>query len=286
MHYKEQLVREVVPKYFGQSKYNSFARQLNGWGFKRLRQAGNDYDAYYHERFLRGMPSLVALMTREPSNQGKKAPYMGGEPNFYEIDKYYKLPTPAPVINSYEQYQLPPPARLTAPDVGNDEASISNETSGYNNSNPNDFSAFYSGGYYHPPPPQQPFYGYPHSSNMAAATGSPPGAHPPSYNYNNATNSNLASFSGYNPPPTHNSIMPSSQLGFAAYNPTPTNNTIMPASQSGYTPLFPPYNYWPQQQPPPEQVYSNYTHYRQYDANDDDNNCQPDNTSGPRKSEE
>lgn len=278
MHNRDQLVREVVPKYFGQSKYNSFARQLNGWGFKRLRQAGNDFDAYYHERFLRGLPQLVALMTREPSNQGKKVPYTGGEPNFYEMDKYYKPPTP-PVINSSEQYQLPPPpARLTAPDVGN-EASISNETSGYYNSNPNDFSAFYSGGYYNPPPPQQPFYGYPHSSNMAAATGSPPGAHPPSYNYNNATNSNLASFSGYSRTPIHSSIMPSSHSGFAGYDQTPTNNTIMPASQLGYTPLFPPYNYWPQQQPPPEQVYSHYTH-NQYNINND-NIDQPDNSCGP-----
>lgn len=163
MHNKDQLVREVIPQFYGQSKYHSFARQLNGWGFKRLRQAGNDYDAYYHEHFLRGLPQLVALMTRELSNQGKKVPYTGGEPNFYEIDKYFKLPTP-PVINSSEQYQLPPPARLTAPDVGN-EASLLNETSGYYNSNPNDFPAFYLGGYHQPPPPrQEPFYGYPHSS--------------------------------------------------------------------------------------------------------------------------
>jgi hypothetical protein len=296
VHNKDQLVREVVPIYFGQSKYNSFARQLNGWGFKRLRQAGNDHNAYYHERFLRGMPSLVALMTRVPSNQGKKVPYVGGEPNFYEIDKeYYNLPTP-PVINNNEQYQLPPPppARLMAPDVGN-EASISNQTSEYYNSNPNDFSEFYSsGGYYNLPPPQQPFYGYPHSSNTATltntatVTGFPP-THPPSYNYNarfsstqphsysynNATNSNLSSISGYNPTPAHNSIW---------------------SSQSGFAPLFPPYNYWSQhhqqhqhqqhqQQHQPEQVYSNYTHNRQHEAYDD-NIGQSDNTSGPRKSEE
>jgi hypothetical protein len=52
VHNKDLLVREEVPQNFGQSKYSSFARQLNGWGFKQLYQLGNDYDAYYHERFL------------------------------------------------------------------------------------------------------------------------------------------------------------------------------------------------------------------------------------------
>ena len=37
---KELLVEEVIPKFFGQSKFASFARQLSGWGFKRLHQTG------------------------------------------------------------------------------------------------------------------------------------------------------------------------------------------------------------------------------------------------------
>ena len=32
---KEVLVEEVIPKFFGQTKYASFTRQLSGWGFKR-----------------------------------------------------------------------------------------------------------------------------------------------------------------------------------------------------------------------------------------------------------
>jgi len=32
---KELLVEEVIPKFFGQTKYASFTRQLSGWGFKR-----------------------------------------------------------------------------------------------------------------------------------------------------------------------------------------------------------------------------------------------------------
>jgi hypothetical protein len=80
-----------VPNFFSQSKYESFTRQLNGWGFKKLHQSGNDFNAYYHEQFLRGLPRLTRLMRRVPQNQGKLLPFVEGEPNFYEIDKHYPL---------------------------------------------------------------------------------------------------------------------------------------------------------------------------------------------------
>lgn len=37
---KELLVSSVIPNYFVCKKYESFARQMNGWGFKRLYQSG------------------------------------------------------------------------------------------------------------------------------------------------------------------------------------------------------------------------------------------------------
>ena len=74
-----------------QDKDESFTRQVNGWGFKKLHQLGNDYNAYYHEQFLRGLPHLTPLMRRVPQNQGKLLPFVEGEPNFYEIDKHYPL---------------------------------------------------------------------------------------------------------------------------------------------------------------------------------------------------
>lgn len=37
---KRLFVDEVIPKYFRQSKYASFTRQLSGWGFKKLYQTG------------------------------------------------------------------------------------------------------------------------------------------------------------------------------------------------------------------------------------------------------
>ena len=62
---------EVVPKYFAMKKYQSFHRQINGWGFKRLSQTGNDKGAYYHEYFLRGMPHLLVLIQRVPPKPPK-----------------------------------------------------------------------------------------------------------------------------------------------------------------------------------------------------------------------
>jgi len=37
---KERLISDVIPNYYVCKKYESFARQLNGWGFKRLHQSG------------------------------------------------------------------------------------------------------------------------------------------------------------------------------------------------------------------------------------------------------
>jgi hypothetical protein len=38
----------VIPFYFRHGRYSSFARQVNGWGFRRITH-GNDYNSYYNE---------------------------------------------------------------------------------------------------------------------------------------------------------------------------------------------------------------------------------------------
>ena len=63
--------------------------ELNGWGFKRLHQSGNDYNAVYHECFLRGLPHLTNLMKRVEGNLGKLVPNIDGElvqVNFIEVE--------------------------------------------------------------------------------------------------------------------------------------------------------------------------------------------------------
>jgi hypothetical protein len=68
-------------------KYESFQRQINGWGFKLLYQPGNDKGAYYHEYFLRGMPHLLVLIQRVPPKEKMKVlkykTPKDEEPNFY-----------------------------------------------------------------------------------------------------------------------------------------------------------------------------------------------------------
>lgn len=163
MHNKDLLVSVVVPKYFGQSKYQSFARQLNGWGFKRLNQAGNDNNAYYNECFLRDLPRLTVLMKRASPNEGRLVPHVEGEPNFYKMDAEYKLPGPS------QFYQLNPPAY--GPGGGgasSGQIGMSLTSAGQYYSNPNaGFPVYYNPeSYYQHPSPQ--YYGYP-PPNMASA---------------------------------------------------------------------------------------------------------------------
>lgn len=89
---KDKLISIVLPKYFVCKKYESFSRQLNGWGFKRLHQSGADNGCYYHECFLRGIPDVTCLIRRLPSNLGKCAPFAEGEPDFYLISEQFPVP--------------------------------------------------------------------------------------------------------------------------------------------------------------------------------------------------
>lgn len=74
----------VLPRFFKQTKFLSFTRQLNLWGFKRITR-GIDAGAYYHELFLRGRPYLAMRMRRQKiKGTGMKlTPNPDGEPDFY-----------------------------------------------------------------------------------------------------------------------------------------------------------------------------------------------------------
>ena len=90
---KPDFVEKVAPSHFSISKFESFTRQVNGWGFKRITQ-GPDVNAYYHEMFLRGMPHLIQWMKRSTSLQGRRKIRADprDEPNFYQISSLYPLP--------------------------------------------------------------------------------------------------------------------------------------------------------------------------------------------------
>lgn len=92
VHDMERFVEEIMPRFFKQSKWNSFARQLNLYGFQRL-LTGPDAGGYYHELFLKGRPSLAVHMRRVGVPHGKdrrkfKQPQARTlQPDFYAMKK-------------------------------------------------------------------------------------------------------------------------------------------------------------------------------------------------------
>ena len=61
---KEVFVATMMTSHFKQTKFKSFQRQLNLWGFTRVTE-GADTGAYFHRYFVRGEPALCKMMTRQ-----------------------------------------------------------------------------------------------------------------------------------------------------------------------------------------------------------------------------
>lgn len=89
---RQAFLSQIMPNYFSHSNYASFARQVNGWGFKRLSRKGTDYGSYYHELFLRGMPHVAKRMRRPLKIGRKAAPDPENEPNLEAISRRNPLP--------------------------------------------------------------------------------------------------------------------------------------------------------------------------------------------------
>jgi len=86
IHRPHAFLNDVVMANFKMTKFRSFTRQLNIWGFKRI-DHGRDVGAYYHELFLRGRPKLALFMRRQQIKAiGTKLPsHPSKEPRFYEL---------------------------------------------------------------------------------------------------------------------------------------------------------------------------------------------------------
>lgn len=91
---KKEFLRKVAPSHFQISKFESFTRQVNGWGFKRITQ-GPDINSYYHELFLRGMPHLIQWMKRSTSSGSGRRKVRSDpreEPDFHAISQIHPIP--------------------------------------------------------------------------------------------------------------------------------------------------------------------------------------------------
>merc|ERR1719498_2075910 len=63
VHKQKLFVEEIMPRYFKQTKYRSFRRQLNLWGFERLLR-GPLRGGYHNPNFVHRRPSLCHNMKR------------------------------------------------------------------------------------------------------------------------------------------------------------------------------------------------------------------------------
>jgi HSF-type DNA-binding len=73
VHDRQRFVLKVLPKYFEQTKYTSFTRQLQLYGFERIKNNDPYNGSYYHERFLRGQRHLVDKIRRQVVRRKKRS---------------------------------------------------------------------------------------------------------------------------------------------------------------------------------------------------------------------
>ena len=87
VHDQDRFVKEIMPILFRQSRFSSFQRQLSLYGFLRLTRKGPDHGVYYHELFIRGLPSLCAHMsrTRVKGYGVRQSSSPTTEPDFYQM---------------------------------------------------------------------------------------------------------------------------------------------------------------------------------------------------------
>jgi len=81
IHDTTRFVSEIMPRYFFQTLWSSFLRQVNVYGFRKLTK-GVDRGAYCHHLFLRGRSGLCVGMTR---SKNKVSFDPRTEPNLYDM---------------------------------------------------------------------------------------------------------------------------------------------------------------------------------------------------------
>mmetsp|Transcript_1053 Transcript_1053/g.1327 ORF Transcript_1053/g.1327 Transcript_1053/m.1327 type:complete len:360 (+) Transcript_1053:66-1145(+) len=99
VHIPKVFEEQICSKYFGHSRYSSFLRLLNNYGFKHITK-GADRNCYYHECFLRGMPHLCKYMPK-PKNARHLVPDPENEPDFYRLSKL------SPLADQKEEIKIP-----------------------------------------------------------------------------------------------------------------------------------------------------------------------------------
>ncbi|KAF0689094.1 Aste57867_19366 [Aphanomyces stellatus] len=71
----------MLPKYFGHSKLESFQRQLNNYGFRKLPKHKSIYCTYAQPKFLRHEPNSVFWVTTNRKRKTRVGPPPSRSPN-------------------------------------------------------------------------------------------------------------------------------------------------------------------------------------------------------------
>jgi len=148
IHKPKRFESEIMTRFFRQTRVQSFQRQLNLYGFKRITR-GPDTGGYFHELFLRGRSGLVVNMHRTRIKGAPKKPDdPDSEPDLYSMPilpvvgntvsqqipmgnmaapapmfPSYMYPTPGGVAGPYTVAQTPPlPYAYAASQFGNNGA--------------------------------------------------------------------------------------------------------------------------------------------------------------------
>lgn len=106
VHDKKQFVEKILALWFRQSKWASFQRQLNMYGFKRI-SSGPDKGGYYHDMFLQTAPQMAQRIVRQKlKGTGPRRPAQpDSEPNFYSMalpipEESYGTPVSTTTLNT------------------------------------------------------------------------------------------------------------------------------------------------------------------------------------------
>lgn len=67
VHRQDAFATDIMPRFFRQTKFSSFQRQLKMYSFQRISR-GENVGGYYHSCFLRGRPELCQSMSRTSIN--------------------------------------------------------------------------------------------------------------------------------------------------------------------------------------------------------------------------
>jgi hypothetical protein len=93
VHQPGVFVEVIMPRYFEMTKFKSFRRQINMWGFERIK-GGLGKGGYGHHNFIRGMPSLCCMMKRVKIKGTGSPPLVArnGHPRVPSLNESVQIP--------------------------------------------------------------------------------------------------------------------------------------------------------------------------------------------------